>query len=84
MNAKLPNTDSIKELASFWDAHDLTDFDDQLEEVTESVFERKATVLTVPLTAEQASALEELAQSRGVDSASLIQEWVQANIQPSS
>ncbi len=79
-----PKTDSIKELASFWDAHDLTDFDDHLEEVTESVFQRKGTVLRVPLTAEQANRLEELAQSRGVDSASLVQEWVQENVQPSS
>jgi hypothetical protein len=34
--------------------------------------------------AAQASALEALAQSRGVDSASLIQEWIQENIQPSA
>ena len=84
MSTNLPKTDSIKELASFWDVHDLTDFDDRLKEVTESVFERRGTVLRVPLTAQQASALEALAQSRGVDSASLIQEWVQENIQPSS
>lgn len=37
----LPNTDSVQELARFWDNHDLTDFDNQLEEVTEPVFERK-------------------------------------------
>ena len=84
MTANLPKTDSIKELASFWDTHDLTDFDDQLEEVTESVFERKGTVLRVLLTDEQARALETLAHSRGVDASSLIQEWVQQNIQPSS
>ncbi len=84
MTANLPNTDSIKELASFWDVHDLTDFDDELEEITESVFERGGTVIRIPLTAQQASALAALAQSRGVDSASLIQEWVQANIQTSS
>ena len=41
---KIPQTDSIQELAQFWDTHDLTDFDDQLEEVTESVFERKTMV----------------------------------------
>ena len=84
MTANLPKTDSITELASFWDVHDLTDFDDHLEEVMEPVFERKGTVVRVSLTAQQASALEALAQSRGVDAASLIQEWVQANIQPSS
>jgi hypothetical protein len=41
---KLPQTDSIAELARFWDTHDLTDFEDQLEEVTEPVFERKSEV----------------------------------------
>jgi hypothetical protein len=42
MNAnRLPKTDSIHELASFWDTHDLTDFEDQLQEVNEPVFERK-------------------------------------------
>lgn len=29
----LPKTDSIQELAQFWDTHDLTDFEDELEEV---------------------------------------------------
>jgi hypothetical protein len=32
-------TDSIHELAQFWDQHDLADFEDELEEVAESVFE---------------------------------------------
>ena len=84
MNAKLPKTDSINELASFWDTHDVTDFDDQLEEVTESVFERNGTVFHVPLTNEQARALEALAQSRGIEASSLIREWFQQNIQPTS
>ena len=39
---KIPHTDSIAELARFWDTHDLTDFEDELEEVPESVFERRA------------------------------------------
>jgi hypothetical protein len=36
---KIPETDSIEELARFWDSHDLTDFEDQLEEVTDPVFQ---------------------------------------------
>ena len=32
--SKLPQTDSIEELAKFWDNHDVTDFNDELEEVT--------------------------------------------------
>ena len=34
----LPQTDSIQELAEFWDKHDLTNFEDDLEVVTEPVF----------------------------------------------
>lgn len=42
MNKKeIPQTDSIQELAHFWDTHDVTDFEDQLEEVKEPVFEQK-------------------------------------------
>ena len=36
---KIPVTDSIHELAAFWDTHDITDFSEKLEEVTEHVFE---------------------------------------------
>ena len=39
-NQRIPETDSIEELAAFWDTHDLTDFEDQLEEVQEPVFVR--------------------------------------------
>jgi hypothetical protein len=39
-SSKLPRTDSIQELARFWDTHDLTYFEDELEEVTEPVFVR--------------------------------------------
>lgn len=41
---KLPQTDSIQELARFWDTHDLTEFEDKLEEVTEPVFGRRTVV----------------------------------------
>ena len=40
----LPQTDSIQELAQFWDTHDLTDFEYELEEVTEPVFERQTVI----------------------------------------
>jgi hypothetical protein len=32
---------AIAELATFWDTHDLTDFEAQLEEVTQPVFKRR-------------------------------------------
>src|SRR5438105_3348974 len=40
----LPQTDSIQELAQFWDTRDVTDFENELEEVTEPVFERTAVI----------------------------------------
>ena len=32
-HTKIPQTNSLQELAQFWDTHDLTDFEDELEEV---------------------------------------------------
>ena len=47
---RLPETDSIQELARFWDTHDLTDFEADLEEVGEAVFVRcKRASLSVDL-----------------------------------
>jgi hypothetical protein len=73
--ADMPQTDSIQELAHFWDTHDLTDFEDQLEGVSEPVFEREA-VVKIQLGPEEIEALNEIAKSKGVGSADLIREWV--------
>jgi hypothetical protein len=76
---KLPETDSIRELAEFWDNHDVTDFADELAEVSERVFAHRPAV-TVPLTAGELKAVRELAASRGVDEAALIRSWVQEKL----
>lgn len=36
----IPETDSIEALAEFWDTHDVTDLEDDLEEVEARVFVR--------------------------------------------
>ena len=71
----LPQTDSIQELAKFWDSHDLTDFKDELEEVTEPVFER-ASAITLHLQTDEAKTVHELAKSKGLADEQLIREWV--------
>ena len=49
MNCKnIPQTDSIKKLANFWDTHDLTDFEDELEEVNETVSDNLVSVCLEP------------------------------------
>jgi len=72
---KIPQTDSVQELAQFWEAHDLTDFEDQLEESTEPVFEREA-VVRVRLQPKEVEAVKEVARLRGIDYLDLIREWV--------
>ncbi len=72
---RLPQTDSIQELAKFWDTHDLTDFEDELEEVGGRVFEREAEI-TVHLETKQAEAVRKMAESRGVADSELIRQWV--------
>lgn len=72
---KLPKTDSIKKLADFWDGHDLTDFEDELEEVTEPVFAR-STAIKVPLEAHEAKAVERMAKAKGVSREELVRAWV--------
>lgn len=73
---ELPRTDSIHKLAEFWDSHELTDFADELEEVSEPVFERE-TAVTIHLSPEEAEAVKRIARSKGIDSADLIREWVE-------
>lgn len=76
MNRKnMPKTDTIQELAHFWDTHDLTDFEDKLEEVSEPVFELR-TQLLVPLVPGELAALSALAKSRDTSPANLIHEWL--------
>ena len=63
-NQRLPQTDSIQELADFWDTHDVTEFEDQLVEVGERVFERD-TDITVHLEKDDANAVRAMAKSAG-------------------
>ena len=73
---KLPEMDSIEELARFWDMHDLTDFEDQLEEVPEPVFERKMEPVLVPLQPQEVEAVKRIAESEGIEYVALIRGWV--------
>lgn len=80
--AKLPNTDSIQELARFWDSHDLTDFEDQLEEVIEPVFRRDASI-NVHLAPPEVKAVSKMAERKGISREELIRTWVlQKLVQP--
>ena len=78
---RIPQTDSIQELAEFWDTHDLTDFEDELEEVQDPVFQPG---ITVPLTPRDATVVNAIAKARGISPRALIQEWISKHIEASS
>ncbi|MGH7775407.1 MAG: CopG family antitoxin [Candidatus Binatia bacterium] len=78
---KIPKTDSIEELAQFWDTHDLTDFEDQLENVPERVFERKPeTMIPVRLRRQEIEAMRRVAKTKGVREAALLRQWVREKL----
>ena len=79
----MPKTDSIQELATFWQRHDVTDFENELEEVPGPVFQR-AHVVGVPLTGDEHQAVRHAAASRGIDEAALIHEWVKERLRRAS
>jgi predicted DNA binding CopG/RHH family protein len=77
--SRIPQTDSIQELAEFWDTHDSTDFEDELEEVTEPVFERGARV-EVHLRPDEVNAIRQMAEAKGVTQGQLIRDWVKQKL----
>ncbi len=76
----IPESDSIKELAQFWNTHDLTDYEDQLKVVTDTVFERKTTI-KIDLRIDEAEAIQKIAQERGIPFPTLVREWILDKIQ---
>ena len=73
---QLPQTDSVRELAEFWDTHDVTDFMADLEEPPEPVFgPRSEREVPVRLNHDELEAAKKLANSKGMEISSLIRQW---------
>jgi predicted phosphatase len=68
-------TDSIQELADFWDTHDITDFFDELEEVSEPVF-IKDIVMEIHLSYDVAETVRKIAKFQGIGVTDLIHNWI--------
>ena len=79
--SKLPKFHSIEQMAEFWDTHDSTDFEDELEEVTEPVFVRRPAI-TVHLESREAQAVGRMARKKGVSREELIRSWVLEKLAP--
>jgi hypothetical protein len=73
---KIPQIDSIQQLAAFWDTHDVTEFEDELEPVGDMVWEGAAELVVEPLQPSEVEAVWRIANSRGIGYDALIREWV--------
>lgn len=80
--SKLPRTDSVRELAEFWDSHDLTDFSDELEDTEGSVFQHEPTV-HITLQFGELEAVKRIAKAKGTHSTELIRQWILEHIKAS-
>ena len=76
--ARIPATDSISELATFWSSHDLTDYEHELEVVDGKVFERpvEGRDLLLHLDPREAVTVRDAARARGIDEAEVVREWI--------
>lgn len=73
---RLPNTDSVEELAGFWDKHELTDFADELQEVQGPVFVRvKGASTRIGLPPTEVQQFRRIARSQSVKETTVLRQW---------
>jgi hypothetical protein len=83
MKAKIPKTDSISELARFFDTHKFADFEDQMEFVKGPLFAADEVEVKVRLSRSEFKKLHELAKARGLKPTDLVREWIREKIKAS-
>jgi hypothetical protein len=75
---------SPEEAGEFWDTHDLADYWDQTEPVTDIVFDVKRRRYLVPVERSLSDRLVELATRRGVAAETLVNLWIKEKLEESS
>ena len=74
---KIPRFQTQEDMAEFWDSHEITDFEDELIEVKEPVFEYlQKRAITVMLDEEHYALLNRIAEQQHLNRVSLVNEWV--------
>jgi hypothetical protein len=82
---KIPEFKTIEEMARFWDSHDITDFEDQLTEVKEPLFEKmKSRIISFKLDSKQYDKLKKIADQKKLNTISLVNQWVTKQIEDES
>jgi hypothetical protein len=82
---KIPEFKTIDEMARFWDSHDITEFEDQLIEVKEPIFEKmKNRIISFKLDSKQYEKLKKIADQKKLNTISLVSQWVTKQIEVES
>jgi predicted DNA binding CopG/RHH family protein len=81
--SQIPNFQTIEEEAEFWDTHSITDFLDEMEEVTDAKFVRARLKkgVTIRLDEDKLADLRQEAKSRGISAAALARIWILERLQ---
>lgn len=72
---RIPRTDSIEELAKFFETHDTTEIEDEVHEVTGPICLPRNSIL-IQLEPRQAAAIKRLAKAEGISEEQLVQRWI--------
>jgi hypothetical protein len=82
---KIPKFKTLEEMAQFWDNHDITDFENQLIEVKEPVFDKTSSkIISLMLDSDQYDKLKKIADQKKLNTISLVSEWVTKQIEEES
>ena len=76
--SRMPTYKTVEDEAAFWDTHDLTEFEDELGEVTDVKFVKarpKKKGLTVRLEQETLTRLTQQAREKGMGRSTLVRMW---------
>lgn len=80
--SRIPTFRTIEEEAEFWDTHDITEFEDELEEVTDIVFGsvQSKDQLILRIIGDDLTALVERADREKTNPAALARQWIQERL----
>ncbi|HEY7032229.1 MAG TPA: CopG family antitoxin [Thermomicrobiales bacterium] len=84
--SRIPVFASIDEEAAFWDTHSVTEFEDELEDVTGGitfVVRRPDDAIRMLFDEETVSALTERARAEDTDPTILVQQWIRERLRAS-
>jgi len=78
---KIPEFQALEEMANFWDTHDVTDFENEMQEVHEPIFDgMNNNIISLALTSDYYAKLKNIAELRKLNIISLVNKWIVDNI----